>query len=327
MTKVWIMSDLHDDFSRASLGNYSLPHDVEADVLVIAGDIAGRLSRMGRTWLEAQDRGMPIVVVPGNHDFWTASIDTEIQRFRDKLRVDHIHILDGDAIELAGARFVGGTLWTDYAVLNGDSWGGQQVALMDMNDHRRIRIGGYERKTLPADFLDIHRRQVRAIDDILAIPFKGPSIVVTHHAPSPKSLAGGKAMVPIDAAYASDLEGLILDRQPEMWIHGHIHRAQNYRIGETKVVCNPRGYRHRALTPATRASGQTLQVEVQDFDERLVVDVMRRPRVDPFGFPMPYADEVEWWRYAQRVNEMSFDEHGYAEPQQPREEKLGRKRT
>ena len=38
MPRIWIASDLHDDYSRGFFGNYQLPDDVSADVLVVAGD-------------------------------------------------------------------------------------------------------------------------------------------------------------------------------------------------------------------------------------------------------------------------------------------------
>lgn len=297
MTKLWIMSDLHDDFSRASLGNLSLPHDVEADVLVIAGDIAGRLSRMGRAWLEAQDRKMPILVVPGNHDFWRGTLETEIQRLRDRLQVDFVHVLDGDSIELAGTRFVGGTLWTDYALWDDDAWRGQQAAQVGLNDFKHIRVEDYKRKVAPKDFLEIHRRHRQAIDGILSIPFNGPSVVVTHHAPSAMSLRHDRPTQALDAAYASNLEPLIIKHQPELWIHGHIHDAKDYAIGDTRVVCNPRGYRHAEYDRARKASMEAgLEVYEDTFDEHLVIDVHRRPRIDPWGCPMPYEDEVALWR-------------------------------
>lgn len=272
--KLWIMSDLHDDYSRASMGNYALPKDVEADIIVIAGDIAGRLSRMGRSWLEAQDRGIPMIVVAGNHDFWRGTIDREIERFREKCLVDFIHILDGESIVIGDTRFVGGTLWTDYRIWHGQEWHGQNAALKNMNDFRYIRSRDYERRLLPWMLAEIHQQHRVAIEDTLATPHDGPTVVVTHHAPSPKSLRDGRVTEPLDAAYASDLEEMIMRHQPEMWIHGHVHTRHDYMIGGTRIVCNPRGYRHAAHRRMRRPP----DVEVKEFDERLVVEVGRRPR-------------------------------------------------
>ncbi|HDZ75139.1 MAG TPA: metallophosphoesterase [Aurantimonas coralicida] len=272
MTRIWIMSDLHDDYSRGSLGNYSLPRDVDADVIVIAGDVAGRLSKMGRSWLEAQNRGIPIVVVAGNHDYWRGTIDREIQRFRDRSLVDFIHLLDGEMVTIAGTRFVGATLWTDYAIWQGDVEAGQAAAGRDMNDFRYIRIADYERRLQPWMLAEIHRRHLAAIEMTLATPFDGPTVVVTHHAPSPRSLRNGVVKEPGDAAYASDLEDLILDYQPELWIHGHVHTRHDYAIGATRVICNPRGYVH-----AAHRKWMPAEIENREFDERLVVEVGDEP--------------------------------------------------
>jgi Icc-related predicted phosphoesterase len=47
---------------------------------------------------------------------------------------------------------------------------------------------------------------------------------------------------PVCAAYASDLDAFIEQAQPQLWVHGHIHSSRDYRVGRTRVVCNPRGY-------------------------------------------------------------------------------------
>lgn len=284
MTRIWTVSDLHDDYSRGFFGNYQLPADVEADVLVVAGDIAGRFSTTGRDWLEAQRSrlGIPIVCVPGNHDFWRGSLDREIPRFHDRLQRDGIHVLDGDSVEVAGVRFVGGTLWTDYNVWHGDGWRGQHAALTTMNDFHYMRTGTdrVRPRAKPGDLLDIHVRHRAAIADTLAIPFAGPTVVVTHHAPSPRSLREGLVRDPIDAAYASDLEDLIVAGEPEFWIHGHVHSRHDYEIGNTRVICNPRGY----VGWQRRFGTGVMDLEHKGYDERLVLEVQPRPRSVPVGY-------------------------------------------
>jgi hypothetical protein len=47
----------------------------------------------------------------------------------------------------------------------------------------------------------------------------------------------------LNGAYMSDLDNFIeIHSQIKYWIHGHTHKKQNYIIGETSIVCNPRGY-------------------------------------------------------------------------------------
>ncbi|GGD38334.1 metallophosphoesterase [Aureimonas glaciei] len=304
MTRLWIMSDIHDDSNRDTLKhNLSLPEDVSADVCIIAGDIAGRLSRMGRTWLEHQFRQMPIVIVPGNHDFWKADLLEEVDKFRESLQVDWIYCLDGDAITLAGTRFVGGTLWTDYLV-SGNSAAAKREHLTGMRDFKRFKIGGAGGKARPSDLEKEHWRIRNAIDQELAVPFEGPSVVVTHHAPHPLSLREGRVTEDLDGAYTSDLTELITRRAPEMWIHGHVHTPRDYVVVETRIVCNPRGY----LQFVGMEHHKLVEIEVPSFDPRLVIDVQRRPRIDPWGYPMPYDDEVALWRQNQALAAMTDEE-------------------
>jgi hypothetical protein len=83
------------------------------------------------------------------------------------------------------------------------------------------------------------------------------TVVVTHHAPSPKSLREGKPTYWLDAAYASDLDHLV--GRADLWVHGHTHVPVNYRIGRGRVVSNPRGYMDFD--------------EVQEFNPTLVIEV------------------------------------------------------
>ena len=76
-------------------------------------------------------------------------------------------------------------------------------------------------------------------------PGKAPAwkrIIVTHHLPSVRSIPVRFSRSPLNPAFALDLEALITVYQPDLWIHGHTHDACDYRLGDTRVVCNPRGY-------------------------------------------------------------------------------------
>lgn len=149
------MSDSYEGFSRSANGVWQPSIDVKANIPVVAGDIAGCLSTMGWDWLENQRRRLdiPIVVVAGNRNFWTASLDREIPGARACLQVDGIHILDSDAVKIGDVRFVGGTLWTDYAICRDGTHKGQFKAQASMNEFKYTRLGVgvvRSRLTLPA---------------------------------------------------------------------------------------------------------------------------------------------------------------------------------
>jgi len=47
---------------------------------------------------------------------------------------------------------------------------------------------------------------------------------------------------PITGAFVSDLEDLLLTTSPALAVHGHVHNSCDYRVGQTRVLCNPHGY-------------------------------------------------------------------------------------
>ncbi|ALN73097.1 hypothetical protein [Aureimonas sp. AU20] len=201
----------------------------------------------------------------------SGSVDREIPRFRERVQVGGIHVLDGDTVEIGGVRFVGGTLWTDYGICRDGTHKGQLEALAAMNDFRYTRSDtGSERPRLtPQHLVGIHARHRKAIVDTLATPFDGPTVVVTHHAPSARSLRHGEVRERLDAAYASHLEDVMHDGRPALWIHGHVHCQRDYLVGDTQVICNPRGYVRTKMV-----FGQGVEEhENAAFDPRLVVEV------------------------------------------------------
>ena len=112
-----------------------------------------------------------------------------------------------------------------------------------MRDHRRISWS--KRPWLrfrPQEALKLHEQSRRFIEQALAVPFDGPTCVVTHHAPLAASLDPRFGNTLINAAYASDLSEMIQRYQPDYWIHGHIHRSSDYKVGRSRIMCNAHGY-------------------------------------------------------------------------------------
>jgi Icc-related predicted phosphoesterase len=95
-------------------------------------------------------------------------------------------------------------------------------------------------------------------------------VVVSHHAPSPRSVAPRYGADLVSAAFASDLESLIEHYEPDLWIHGHTHDSFDYQLGRTRVVCNPRGY----------VSSQG-NLENSRFDPELIIEIAVRPDALP----------------------------------------------
>lgn len=274
--KIALMSDLHLEFEREMNRDYAPddhPYRIQGgekvilgpdlnelrsqgpDLLVLAGDIDTGLSSFAYARMAGEYLGCPVILVPGNHEYYGYNI----QHIRDLFTWESQHdpnvfVLDNDGMEIEGIRFVGSTLWTDFR-LNGSVEDDMARVERVMNDYNQIRVGegpGKEQRINADDTLALNRECVSYIGRVIARPFDGPTVVITHHSPHPKSL-GNKRDREVAPAYASDLSKLIERYQPHLWMHGHIHAASDYWIGTTRVACNPRGYFPDRLVHGFRA--------------------------------------------------------------------------
>jgi len=233
--KLHVLSDLHVEFAHLE------PPATDCDVVVLAGDIGVGIGALD--WVHDQFTDMPIIYVMGNHEYYghDFNLKTEFQR---RAR-ENIHILDNEFVIINGVRFLGSTLWTDFALFGeGEQFFATQFAEQGMADFEVIRQGG--KRFTPQMSIEAHRRSREWLFEVLAAPFDGATVVVTHHAPSLMSVAPRFKTDQMSPAFASRLEPLIETHKPNLWIHGHTHDAFDYEIYDTRVVCNPRGYPEEA---------------------------------------------------------------------------------
>ena len=186
------------------------------------------------------------MMVLGNHEFYGSGLGTELVRAQAGTTTHNIHVLENAAVVLGGTRFVGATLWTDYDLFGPDNRDTCiQAAQASLNDHRLIGLttgGSADRRFKPVDARALHQQTRDYLDRALAAPHPGPTVVITHHAPHENSVARRFNRSPLTGAFVSDLAAVINTHQPALWIHGHTHTSFDYRIGATRVICNPAGY-------------------------------------------------------------------------------------
>ena len=246
--KLHVISDVHAGFREFE------PPEVDADVLVLPGDIDVGLR--GLELAKAWSRGRPVLYVAGNHEFYGEAIPRHLHKLAAAAEGTEVRFLENREVVLGGVRFLGCTLWTDFELF-GNRGQAAEAALAVMNDFRKIRVEPEYRRLRPADVMAMHRRSLTWLTDRLDEPFPGPTVVVTHAAPSLRSVTPLHRGDLGSAAFASDLEGM-LDGRAALWIHGHTHFCCDYAIGGTRVVSNQRGY------PGEDTGG---------FDPAFVVDV------------------------------------------------------
>lgn len=238
--RVQIFSDLHADL-HAPKEVIASP-DVEA--VVVAGDTCqGAESAFMRLRLFVPMQ-VPIVMVLGNHEYYRRSFHEELARAREVAPLYGIHLLENDTAVIGGVRFIGATLWTDYALFGEANLGRAMVAASrGLNDHRRISWSKQPwQRFRPQEALLLHHASRQFIEATLAETFDSPTVVVTHHAPHVGSLHPRYANEILSAAYVSNLSQLIEIAQPDLWVHGHVHASFDYMVGRTRIVCNPHGY-------------------------------------------------------------------------------------
>lgn len=231
--RLHVLSDLHLEFAPFQ------PPATEADVIVLAGDI--HTGANGLRWIAETFPERPVLYVLGNHEFYGQKIPALTQRLKEQTRGSRVHLLENDRIELNGVVFLGTTLWTDFN-LGGDPVRAEIAAALGMTDFRRIRVTPGYRRFRPADARRRHQASRAWLESELALARGRTCVVITHHAPSPRSISAVYAGDPLNAAFASDLEPMIEASGAALWIHGHLHNARDYRVGSTRVVNNPRGY-------------------------------------------------------------------------------------
>ena len=233
--KLHILSDLHIEFVEFA------PPQTESDVVVLAGDIGVGLS--GLNWASAYFKNTPVVYVPGNHEYYHHDL-TLINDLKASAP-DNFHVLNNEEVIIGGVRFLCSVLWTDFALFGeADRFFSMQKARQTMPDFSVIQSNG--NVFTPEESIRLHEESRVWLTERLEEPFDGKTVVVTHHAPSSKSVAPRFGSDLLTPAFASHLETLMDASQPTLWIHGHMHDSFDYEIYETRVICNPRGYPEEA---------------------------------------------------------------------------------
>jgi 3',5'-cyclic AMP phosphodiesterase CpdA len=269
--RLLVISDIHLEFAP-----WRLPEDLpDFDVAVFAGDIDKPLMGSLR-WIDYEMKhgpllGKEVIFVPGNHEFYGATIPQQLEWGRDFAREIGVRLLAPGCAVIGDTRFIGAILWTNYALL-GDANAGRAAAGRAMNDHRLIGVddGDDGRRFTPSDAASLHHEDLAYLTARMEEPFEGQTVVVTHHAPHPGSVQPRYRGDSLSPAFASDLTEVIERYEPALWIHGHDHGSHDYMVGATRILSNQAGY----PTPNSKRENPA-------FDPRLVVEVPPAPALVP----------------------------------------------
>lgn len=223
--KLHLLSDLHFEFHKDNGMEFIDSLDpAGADAVVIAGDMSvgaaviGPLRRFAAKYKK-------VLYTPGNHEYYGCSF----AEFRNMLQIatigiDNLYILDGNSITINGIAFHGTTLWFPEDAYS-------HLYQRGMNDFYKI-------KNTPRQIYAEHY----IAKEFLNQNAKEGDVVITHHLPSYKCVQPKYQGSNLNRFFVAPMDELIETKKPKLWLHGHTHSPNDIVIGNTRIVCNPRGY-------------------------------------------------------------------------------------
>lgn len=217
---VQIVSDIHTEFESYLVRP-------EAEVLIIAGDLAVGAENVIE-WLDThKDKFKHIIYITGNHEYYNQDMCNT-----DKLITDYansmpnVHFLNNSECEIDGKLFYGGTMWTHVNPVEAS------VIEFGMNDFQLIKTGKSNLTTTVANA--IHREFIKGLEETES------RIIISHHMPSKQLISPLYENSPLNSAFATNLDGYIAS--VDTWIFGHTHDVIDTTLYGCRCVCNPKGY-------------------------------------------------------------------------------------
>ena len=270
--KMYLASDIHNEIAPLEIHNND-----NADLLILAGDIivASGLQPVDDPSIPAiktkskayhkffQDccsKFKRVIYVLGNHEHYNGDFASSYKTLKDRLSyLDNLYILDKEHVVIDDILFYGATIWTDmnkedpltmhgivgmmndYRVIQNSN---RQASFKSFDDAGKPTFKTRTARLSPQDTVEDHKKALQGLSDLVKAHPDKKVVVVGHHSPSKLSTHPRYSEETIvNGAYSSDLSQFIFDHpQIKIWCHGHTHDAFDYTIGETRIVCNPRGY-------------------------------------------------------------------------------------
>lgn len=245
--RLQVLSDLHLEFA----GGFSPAPAPGADLAVVSGDVGHSPDILFRLagW------PIPIIYVPGNHEYDQQDFDEAEEELRETATSLGLIYLNQDTVEIDGIRFVGVTRWCDFDLYGADgreaAMGAARAYLKGMGTTR------YGKLFDPVAVRQVGLEQRAWLSETLSTPFTGRTVAITHFGPSARSADPRYGLVNGTASFCNADDDLI--ERADLWIHGHLHCSHDYLVGQTRVLCNARGFADRG--------------EHRDFIPDLIVEV------------------------------------------------------
>lgn len=235
--KIHQVSDLHLEWGPCELPG--------GDILILAGDtIEIRNIEKKESFIdffEELKKYREVLYIFGNHEYYYGDINESIDSFKEFLqeyKISNVTVLEDSYKIIDDVIFIGATLWSDFYKDNPCvKWS----ASRRMNDFKLVECAHFPFN--PDLALEKHNFSKNYIEKIVKENSEKDVVLITHHAPSYRSISREYVNDDLNGAYASDCEYLFYENENiKLAFHGHIHSSSDYMINKTRVLCNPRGY-------------------------------------------------------------------------------------
>jgi predicted phosphodiesterase len=246
--KVNILSDIHIEFNRKFKFNKN-------ETYLVAGDI-GHIDN-SIPFLSKLDKSTKVIFIAGNHEFYNNSIEgyeTLKLEFKDS---ENITFLQDNYITLNGVNIYGTTLWSSLdSSLDTNTL--YKHGKDGMNDFKFIK---YKNALLdPSDLVDFYNDALSKMTSFLQEKKNEKTIIMTHNSPSHSSNLSKYRTSLLNPFFCNKMDDYILEHKPNVWIHGHLHNTTLYKIGDTRIICNPLGY------PYENMNKRDITIDLNNFD-------------------------------------------------------------
>ena len=230
-----LLSDLHQEFQDYKV--IPLPEDKDT-ILILAGDI--NIGVDACPFIIEQSKNFAhVVYILGNHEFYNNELDELANDIVYGLfDLPNVSFLENDSMICGGIRFIGSTLWSDMDNENPTS---MFYCEQSMNDYHLIKR--HKKRIIATTTINLFKQNMLFLEVALSQHYSGPTVVVTHHMPSYKSIHPLFFNSRINGAFASNCEQLMHEHDIDYWLHGHTHQTvPEYGVNGCKVRMNPFGY-------------------------------------------------------------------------------------
>lgn len=238
MKSILQLTDIHLEFDNLLRDFHTVIPTKVADIVVLTGDIAGGTYAL--PFIEhLLSLGYKVIYILGNHEFYCHNMVNLIKQWETiSHSLENFYFLNNNSVVVDGIDFFGTTLWTSFGTKSQD----EEISFLNSQLKTSTKDMDFIDNLSPVVWKVLHYQARQALEQWLQNSTSDKKVVLSHYLPSFLSVPERFLHNPSNILYATELGNLIAYSDIKLWFHGHTHDSFDYFIGDTNIVCNPRGY-------------------------------------------------------------------------------------